>query len=67
MGVSQEKMGRNELETVVIGRCLGEFHCKREQRSGALKRIFLLPLVFSVVTFFMLVFYWKLICDSLVM
>ena len=39
MGVSQEKMGRNELETVIIGSCLDEFHCKREQRFGTLKQI----------------------------
>ena len=40
MGVSQEKMRRNELETVIIGSCLDEFHCKGEQRFGALKHIF---------------------------
>lgn len=59
-------MGRNELETVIIGSCLGEFHCKRAEIWG-FETNFLLPLVFSVVTFFMLVFYWKLICDSLVL
>ena len=40
MGVSQEKMGRNELETVIIGSRLDVFHYKREQRFGALKQIF---------------------------
>lgn len=34
----QEKMGKDELEIVIIGSCLEEFCPAEEQRNGALKQ-----------------------------